>query len=148
MPRLARAHTLIVVGLFALVPLAPAILKVYASATSVDRGPVVAANERVFRSVHHPRGARLTSEHSYGTPRWGNEGSLVPTSGYRTEFYLRLTDPMRPSAIVAYYRRVLVGWHPSGSPGTSFTRGDVEIDLELIDVHAGRTRNYGFYVSQ
>ena len=148
MSRLSRLHTAVVLALLALVPLAPVVLWLYAQAASVDRAPIAAANERVFRSVPHVPGARLATTHVYGIPRWGWQGGLVPTAGYRTEFFLRLRRPLRPSAILAHYRRVLAAWQPQGNLGTSFARGSVRIDIAVIAGHAGRTSDYGFYVSQ
>ena len=145
MPSLARLHTVVVLALVALVPLTPIALSVYAHAASVDRGPVVVANERLFRSLPLPAGARILASNVYPVARWGNAGSLVPTKGYRTEFFLRLSRPVRARTLVAHYRRALAGWRLEG---TTFTRGHETVHIELFDLRRRRVGNYGLYVSQ
>jgi hypothetical protein len=144
-PSLARLHTVVVLALVALVPLTPLALSLYARAASVGRGPVVAANERLFHSLALPSGARVLGSNVYPVPRWGNDGSLVPTKGYRTEFFVRLPRRIRERDLLAHYRRALAGWRVQG---TVFTRGGATVDLELFDLRQGRVRNYGLYVSQ
>jgi hypothetical protein len=131
---LARVHTWTTIALVALVPLVPLGLFLYAHAAGVDRAWAVAANERVFRSLHHPAGARVIGTHVYAMPRWGNEGSLVPTVGYRSEFLIRLPHAVPQRVVLAAYRQA------RGNGAT--------IDVQLFDLSSGRARTYGVYVSQ
>jgi hypothetical protein len=131
----SRLHTALVVALVALVPIAPFGLWAYARASSVDRRSALDANERVLRSLSHLPGARRIAEHSYGVPRWGHQGALVPTSGYRTELFLRLPHETPSAAVVAYYRGSVAAWRARG----------VTIEIAVI---GRRVRTYGVYVSQ
>lgn len=133
MPTVARLHTRLVVALVALVPLTPVALRLYARLASIDRAPAVAANEHVFRSLHHPTGARVVGSHVYPVPRWGHAGSLVPISDYRTEFFVRLPRALPQRAIRSRY--------PARLDGRT-------IHVELFDLRGGSVRDYGIYVSQ
>ena len=132
---MSRLHTALAVAFLAVVPLTPLALSIYAKAASVDRAAIVAANERVLRSVTHMPGARRVSEHTYAIPRWGNEGDLVPTSGYRTELFLLLPRAATAAAIDADYRRAIAAWRARG----------VTIEIAVVGLHP---RTYGVYVSQ
>ena len=135
---MSRIHTALAIASVALVPLVPLVplaLWGYARAASVDRGATIAANERVLRSLRHLPGIRRIAEHTYAIPRWGNERGLVPTSGYRTELFLRLPSATPAAAILARYRPTVGAWHRRG----------VKIEIAVV---ASRVRIYGVYVSQ
>jgi hypothetical protein len=160
-----RIHTAAAIALIALVPLAPLALWLYAKAASADRDATVAANLHISRSVRHLPGARSLGGPTYPLQRWGIDGALVPVDGYRTEFFLRVPKPVRPSVIVTHYRRGLRGWRADvqavscetlglpphcGAVSAVFRRGRVTIDVEVTETlqRPQRTREYGFYVSQ
>ncbi|HEU5362881.1 MAG TPA: hypothetical protein VFU56_06030 [Gaiellaceae bacterium] len=132
---MSRIHTALALACVSLVALVPLALRVYAGAASVDRGTTVAANERVLRSLAHVKGSRRIAEHSYAIPRWGHEGGLVPTAGYRTELFLRLPRELPAAAIVAHYRGAVAAWRARG----------VKIEIAVVGRQA---RTYGVYVSQ
>jgi hypothetical protein len=131
----SRIHTALAVACIALVPIVPGALRAYAKAASADRGPAVAANDRVLRSLAHMPGARRIAQRIYAIPRWGHEGALVPTAGYRTELFLRLPRETPAAAIVAHYRAAVAEWRSRG----------VEIEIAVV---GRRVRSYGVYVSQ
>jgi hypothetical protein len=134
----------------ALIPLAPFSLWAYARLASADRGSSVAGNSRVFRSVRHPAGAHLVSSPSYPLYRWDVEGSLVPITAYRTEYFVRLPHAVKTETVYAHYERVLAGWHEQrNSESVQFTRRGVQITVSTAETaHGGRARDYAFYVSQ
>lgn len=161
----ARVHTAVALALMTLVVLAPLAMWLYARVASVDRGATVAANERLLRSLEHPRGAARTSTHTYALPRWEMERGLVPVDGYRTEAFYRIADALAPRGIVAAYRPQLTGWRERdvpvschqlslpigcGAMEADFTRGGVRlvVDVSVTLRRSGRTREYGLYVSQ
>ena len=70
----------------------------------------------------------------------------MPTSGYRTEFYLRLPHATAAAEIVAHYRGELRAWREQRyGDFTAFGRGGVTITIAAI---GSRVREYGVYVSQ
>jgi hypothetical protein len=148
---LSRAHTIAAIGLVALIPLAPLGLASYAKTVGADRGQTVARNLHTFRSVRHPRGARMFGSASYPRYRWDVEGSMVPVVGYRTAFFVRLPRALPPDSIVSHYIVALRGWRTDASDGgASFMRDGVTITVDTTETANGapRTREYGFYVSQ
>jgi hypothetical protein len=162
---IARIHTIAAVAVAALIPGAPLGIWVYAKLASVDRGTSVARNEQVFRSLPLLPGGRVVDRHTYPLYRWNADGSLVPVTGYRTEFFVRIPRAVRPDTIVAHYYRALKGWHAvleatdcrmlSLPPGCgaaieTFSRHGVTVTVEVAESMTGKrtTRAYGFYVSQ
>src|SRR5439155_22268441 len=107
--RVPRIHTALAFALIAFIPAGPLAMWLYARTASADRAAVIRANERVLRSVRPLAGTRPGAEHSYAIPRWGNEGGLVPTSGYGTEFLLQLPHATAAAEVVAHYRGELRG---------------------------------------
>lgn len=132
---MSRLHTSLTVALVSLVILAPVGLWLYAKAASADRGTEVAANELVLRSLPHPHGVKRVAEYSYALARWGNDGGLVPTSGYRTELFLQLPHETAATAVVDHYRHAVGAWHRRG----------VTIEVAVV---GRRVRTYALYVSQ
>ena len=146
-----RAHTVLAVVCVLLIPLTPLVFWLYAKSANVDRASRVAANERVFRSLTQPTGAVMSGRHTYPIYRWDDESALVPVSGYRTEFFVRLPRASKPRAIMRHYLGTLTGWQVSTDGGAAtFTRGDVTVSIDASETAPGatRVRGYGVYVSQ
>lgn len=147
-----RAHTAAAATLVAGIVLVPLGFWLYAQAASVDRGSQVAHARRLLLEVAPPvPGARSLGLNVYERRDWEGE-SLVPIRGYTVETAYRLPRPMRPTQIVAHYRRHLAGWRISAdaATGITFAQGGDEIGLNIVEYRekAPTMRSYGVIVSQ
>ena len=147
---LGRAHTVLAAAAIALIPLVPLGLWVYAKAATVDRTGTVARNYRVFRGIPRPSGAEVFASHSYPLSRWNVDGSMVPVTGYRTEFFVKLPRSVPLEQIYSHYEQALRGWQEQrDSQSVLFERGHIVVSVTTAETaRGGHARQYAVYVSQ
>ena len=107
---------------------------------SVDEGRYVVQNEAILKTIPVPRGAIRVNAYSIGIP---SPDACVPFhengppySAFDTWHDFTRPTRMNPSAVVAFYRRVLRrGWQWRGGSGSeaTFRRGNALVYVAATD---------------
>lgn len=162
-----RLHTVVTLGLIALVPLAPLGMFVYTRVASVDGPEAKAANERLIESIAPFPGSRRQGPFQhYERRKWQGE-ALVPVAGYKTDTYYSVRDRVAQPALIAHFDRQLRGWRRrdefvdcatlglepdcGGGHVLTYERSGVRLTLDTSDFRRNGPLDpptYGLYVSQ